>query len=148
MIFSRFDLGRVRCIGIRCISNQRRSNTIYKHILSIKFNFKWFPFFDYFVNPFAKIFWFKMSSGLWTLILLACILVCIYSFIIIEVNIFFIILLLLLLLQFILIFLIIRKLVQIISFLMIDSFGALEMQIMLFGMDPSLLICLSIHFFL
>jgi hypothetical protein len=94
-----------------------------------------------------------MCSSLGTLILLACLILSVYAFIIIEVDILIIIigwlLLFSLLLGFILFFFIVWKLAKVVCFFLLSSFFVVsKLHIVLFCVYSSLLIRLSIHFFL
>jgi len=70
------------------ICYQRRSDAIYQHWLSVKLKFEWLPFFNYFVYTLAQVFWFKVSTGIWALIFLTCIVICINPFVIGKIYIF------------------------------------------------------------
>ncbi len=76
-------------LSIWCSSKQWRSDTILKHWLPIKFNFKRFSLLNHFVDSFAKVSGFKMSSSFRALIFLACVIIGIDTFVVVKINILF-----------------------------------------------------------
>ena len=145
---------------VRCLRQQRWSYYISQHWLPIQLNFKRLSLFNDLVDPLAEVFWFEMSTGFWTLIFLPSVIICIDTFIIIEINIFFnisvILGLLFFLLDIILVIIFIRELIQIVLVIMMGVL-LLVLSILpssnLFGVHTSvltyiLLESLAIHFFL
>ena len=87
-----------------------------------------------------------MSPGLWALILLASVVLCIDTFIIVEVDILAILFLLFLLLCLVAGVLCIRELADVIGLILVV--GISKLQVVLLSMHSSLLVGLSIHYFL
>ena len=133
-------------LGVRSSGYQRGAHLVNQHVLAVEFHLERLALFNNLVDALAEVSGFEMRASLRTLVLLPSLVFGIDSFIIVEVNIFtLVIVLFLLLLEFVLVFFVVWQLVEIVGLLMALFVG--EMEVVLLGMHPSLLISL-IHCFL